>query len=264
VSKLTARGLLHPKYPGVHLIGHTAVSRTGELLAAVLAGGDGALLTNQAAVELRGFQRRQARVIDVLVPRRHDPLPGIRFRQTRSIHWRDVSDVDGVPVVSVPRLCVDLSDVMHPLELTNVLHEAAFWGRLSVPGVQDAMGRANGRHNLDVLERAIAYHLDGSAGFKSGNERHCFRLIEEAGLPEPLVNVRFGGLEIDLRGPEQMLAVEVDGTGHGRPRTLREDAAVELALAAAGYTLLRVTEEELRQDGEGVVRRISQALGRAG
>jgi hypothetical protein len=261
VSKLTARGVLHAKYPGVHLIGHTALSRAGEMLAAVFAGGDGALLTNHAAVELRGFRRRRAPVLDVLVPRYRRPIAGIRFHQTRAIHWRDVSDVDGVPVVSVPRLCVDLSDVMHPLELTNVLHEAAFWGRLSVPGVRDAMGRANGRHNLGVLERALGYHEGGSAGFKSGNEAHCFRLLEEAGLPEPLVNVDFCGLEVDFRWPERMVAVEVDGGGHGRPRTRREDAAVDLALAAAGYTVLRFTEAELRQDGAEVVRRVSRGLG---
>ena len=187
-----------------------------------------------AALELRGFGAVARAVIDVLVPRCARPIPGIRFHQTRSIHWRDVSDVDGVPVMSIPRLCVDLSDVMHALDLTNVMHEAAFWGRLSVPAVRDAMARANGRHNLDVLERAIAYHLGGSAGFKSGNEAHCFRLIEEAGLPEPLVNVDFKGLEIDLRWPEQMLAVEVDGAGHGRVRTQREDAAVDIALRGRG------------------------------
>jgi hypothetical protein len=157
-------------------------------------------------------------------------------------------------------MCVDLSDVMHPLELTNVLHEAAFWGRLSVPGVRDAMGRANGRHNLDVLDRALAYHLGGSAGFKSGNEQHLFRLIEAAGLPEPLVNMDFEGLELDFRWPEQRLVVEIDGGGHGRVRTRREDAAVDLALAAAGYTVLRFNEDELQCRGEEVVRRISLAL----
>jgi hypothetical protein len=109
VSKWTARGLLHPKYPGVHAIGHTALSREGELLAAVFAGGDGALLSHFACAELRRLRRRPARVIDVLVPRRHRPIAGIRFHVARSIHWRDVSEVDGVPATSVPRLCVDLS-----------------------------------------------------------------------------------------------------------------------------------------------------------
>jgi hypothetical protein len=91
VSKLTARSWLHPKYPGVHLIGHAALSREGEFLAAVFAGGDGALLTNHAAVELRMFRRPGARIIDVLVTRRRRPIAGIRFHQTRSIHpWPDL------------------------------------------------------------------------------------------------------------------------------------------------------------------------------
>ena len=118
------------------------------------------------------------------------------------------------------------------------------------------MARANGRHNLDVVERAIAYHVGGSAGFKSGNEKRRLRLIEQAGLPEPLVNVEFEGLEIDLRWPEQMLAVEIDGGPHGRPRSRREDAAVDIALRAAGYKVLRFSEEEVRRGD--VVRRISR------
>ena len=77
--------------------------------------------------------------------------------------------------------------------------------------------------------------------------------MERAGLPEPLVNVDFGGLEIDFRWPEHMLAVEIDGGGHGRARTRREDAAVDLALRAAGYTVLRFDDGDLRHRGPEVI-----------
>ena len=52
------------------------------------------------------------------------------------------------------------------------------------PAVRDAMARANGRHNLRVLERAIDLYNHGSAGTKSSHEDAFLKL--ETGLPEPL------------------------------------------------------------------------------
>ena len=149
-------------------------------------------------------------------------------------------------MTTVPRLLVDLSDTQHPLELANVIHEADFRGLFDLRAARAAIARANGRHHLTVLEQAIAYHLNGSVGFKSGNEKHYFRLLAEADLPEPLVNVEFHGLEVDCRWPDRRCAVEIDGPPHQRARTRREDAAVDLALAAAGYRVMRFTEDDLR------------------
>jgi hypothetical protein len=105
---------------------------------------------------------------------------------------------------------------------------------------------------------AIDYHLTGSAGFKSGNEARFLALLAAAGLREPLVNVEFDGLEIDFRWPDARLVVEVDGAGHQRPRTGREDAAVDFALRDAGCTVLRFTDAELRLRPEDVIQRVAR------
>lgn len=47
---------------------------------------------------------------------------------------------------------MDLSDVHTPHEVAANIHEAVFLGRFVEPAVHDAMQRANGRHNLHVLE----------------------------------------------------------------------------------------------------------------
>ncbi len=256
VRKRVLRGILHPRYPGVYTLGSTALSREGEFLAAVYAGGDGSTLGHFACGELLRVQRRRATVIDVIVPRRHRPLAGIRFHVTSGLHPRDVTIFKGIPVTTVPRLLVDLSDTQHPLELANVIHEADF----DLCAARETIGRSNGRHHLHVVEQAIEYHRNGSAGFKSRDEARYFQLVQRAGLPEPLVNVDLHGLEIDCRWPEHRLAVEIDGHGHGRARTKREDAAVDLALKAAGYTVLRLTERDLDLRPEWVVQTTRRAL----
>src|SRR4051795_1460219 len=47
-----ARGLLHPLHRGVFAVGHRRVSRNGWWMAAVLAGGDGAVLSHRSAAAL--------------------------------------------------------------------------------------------------------------------------------------------------------------------------------------------------------------------
>jgi very-short-patch-repair endonuclease len=61
-------------------------------------------------------------------------------------------------------------------------------------------------------------------------------------LPEPLVNTKLNGEEPDFHWPAHKVVVEVDGPGHERPRTQREDARKEAAWRAAGYEVLRVTD----------------------
>jgi hypothetical protein len=146
-------------------------------------------------------------------------------------------------------MCVDLTDVLNAYDLANVIHEAAFKGRFSELATRDAMARANGRHDLAVLERALELHAAGSAGLKSRNEAAFLSMLKN--LPEPLVNTRVHGVEPDFHWPEYKLAVEIDGPQHGRPRTKQEDAWKDAVLRAAGYTVLRVADDEL---GQGVTR----------
>ena len=82
-----------------------------------------------------------------------------------------------------------------------------------------------------------------STGAGSTNERPAGRC--SAGLkdlPEPLVNVKLNGEEADFHWPAHKLVVEIDGPGHERAKTRRDDARKEAKWRAAGYEVLRVTD----------------------
>ena len=64
-------------------------------------------------------------------------------------------------------------------------------------------------------------------------------------FPKPLVNTHVLGIEVDCVWPDLKLVAEIDGPGHARPRTQREDRAVDAALQAAGYTVLRGAPREV-------------------
>jgi hypothetical protein len=261
ITKRVNRDVLHRRYRGVYALGHASLSREGEWLAAVLAAGDGAALSHGSAAELHAISRfRNPRT--AVVTRRKRRIEGVRVYTTRHLHARDLTTYERIPVTSVPRTLVDLSDVLTPHQLANVIHEAAFKGRFSELATRDAMARANGRHKLRVLERALALHRDGSAGTRSGGEDAFLAL--PATIPEPRVNTELCGFEVDFHWPGLKLAVEIDGPGHGRPRTRREDVAKAAALAAAGYALLRFTDEDVHQRPRRVLAAIEQTPAASG
>jgi hypothetical protein len=215
------------------------------MLAAVYWAGEGAALSHLTAGELREVSRFRAPLIDVVAPKRRRAEDGIRLHRTRGLHWRDVTEHKGIPVTSIPRTLVDLTDVLTAHQLANVIHEAEFRGLFGIAPTRDAMARANGRHNLNVLEKALALNAAGSAGTRSGPEDTLLYLLQLAGIPEPLVNTKLHGVEPDFHWPHARLAVEVDGPHHTRPRTRREDADKERTLSAAGYDVIRVRIDQL-------------------
>ena len=232
----------------MYAVGQPRLSQQGEWMAAIVACGAGAWLASlTAAVHMKLWRRRVTRHPRTGAARTRS-LPGVRVHTYRSLDRRDVTVRDGIPVTTVPRTLVDLSDVLTAHQLANVIHEAAFRKLFDERAVRAAIHRANGRHNLHVLEKALELHAAGSAGTKSDLEDRFLALASKSGLPEPLVNTKVQDIEVDFHWPHEDLIVEVDGPGHSRPRTEREDEHRDASLRAAGHTVVRVAEHEI--DGE--------------
>jgi hypothetical protein len=221
-------------------------------MAAILACGPASCLAClTAAVHLK-LWRRRVTGIEVLVPTRHRGPSGVRVHRCRRLDPRDVTSREGIPVTTVPRTLVDLSDVLTPHQLANVIHEAAFRKLFDERAVRAAMQRANGRHNLDVLTKALDLNKAGSTGTRSELEDGFLLLTSKSGLPEPLVNTQVQDIEVDFHWPNLNLIAEIDGPGHTRPRTKREDQDRDARLRAAGHTVLRVPDHEIDQSSETV------------
>jgi Protein of unknown function (DUF559) len=233
---------LHRVGRGVYAVGHASLSREARWMAAVLEAGEGAALSHLAAAKLWEIWRRRTTRIDV-----------VSLRQSRLsyVHWsrrlglRDVTTRNGIPVTTVARTLVDLTDTLTAEQLANVIHEAAFRKRFSEAATRAAMERANGRRNLPLLSAALKAHAAGSAGTKSDLEDQFLARVRIAGGEEPLVNVHVEGVEVDFHWPDRRLCVEVDGGGHARPRTRREDAERDARLRETGYEVLRLAPEDV-------------------
>jgi putative AbiEi antitoxin of type IV toxin-antitoxin system/uncharacterized protein DUF559 len=260
VGKLVRRGVLHRVHRGVYAYGHPALSQEGRWLAAVFAGGVGAVLRRlSAAALLIDLRRFPLGLPEVLTPRRHRPVPGVSVSTCRRLDRRDVTRCRGIPVTTVARLLVDLTDVLTPHQLAFVIHEAAYRKRLDLAATRRAMERANGRRHLHVLTRAIELYLSGSAGTRSPHEDAFLELLDGT-IAEPLVNTQLAGFEVDFLWPESMLVVEIDGGGHERPPARRKDALEDRVLRGAGYTVLRFTDTDLARRPIDVLAEVTAAL----
>jgi hypothetical protein len=264
VSRWVSSGRLHRVYQGVYALGHRGLSREGRWLAGVFAAGDGAALSHLCAAALWDVREIRTDFVTVIAPKRRSPKGPLRVHECRNLDPLDVTTRRGIPVTTVARTLVDLTDVLTPHQLANVIHEADFVSRFSLTATREAMARANGRHHLDVLEQALALNAVGSAGTKSGNEDAFLRLPPLAGVPTPLANTKVLGLEVDFLWPDHRLTVEVDGPGHRRTRTKREDAERDRVLKAAGYTVLRFTDEDVARRPRPVVATLAAAYRRLG
>ena len=72
------------------------------------------------------------------------------------------------------------------------------------------------------------------------------RLIQQAGLPRPMVNHPLGPYLVDFLWPDHHLVVETDGYAtHGHRDAFERDRLRDATLQAAGYTVIRFTWRQI-------------------
>jgi hypothetical protein len=236
VSNRVKDGRLHPLYRGVYAVGHRRLSREAQWMAAVLAAGEGAVLSHLAAAVHWRIWRRKVNGIDVVVPGNRRDRKGFRVHRCRNLDPRDTTTHQGIPITTPARTLVDLADTLTSHQLANVIHEAAFRNRFDETRTREAMTRAPGRHTA-TLHAALQAHAQGSAGTRSELED---RFLEQWTGAPPRVNTKVHGIEVDLYWPDEDLVVEIDGHGHERPRTKAQDEQRDGALQEHGIRIVRI------------------------
>jgi hypothetical protein len=104
IEHRVARGRLHLVAHGVYAVGWPRLSSKRRWMAAVLACGDGALLSHRSAAAFWKIGTEQKGVIDVSVTRRCElRRPGLRVRGRPALAAEDVVCPDGIPVTTPVR-----------------------------------------------------------------------------------------------------------------------------------------------------------------
>lgn len=245
------------------------------MFAAVLACGDGAVLSHGSAAELIGLWDRRPVVIDVIARRRAGrKIDGVRWHNVRRPGAREVERREGIPCTTPSRTLVDMAGRLGTASLRRMVEQAAVLRLLDVPEIDRvlARGRRRGAPRLRAILTAWRTEDERLPRFRSLLEARFVPVLVEGGLPRPQCNVvpQVDGepvemddkaLEVDLLWEEQRLVVETDGEGtHGTPKAFQNDRRRDQVLMAAGYRVARVTWDQLEDEPVAVVARVRRML----
>jgi very-short-patch-repair endonuclease len=200
-------GALLREHRGIYRVGHRAPSTDARYLAAVLAGGEGALLRGRAAAYLWQVVRGRAPAPE-LITRTERRIEGVTTRRCRLLDARDATSVRGIPVTTVPRTLVDIAATLPIDALARACHEAGVRYRTTPAAVEAVLARRPTSPGAKRLRQVI--HGDVHVTL-SKLEARFLELLRQEGLPLPVTNRPAGGRRVDCRWPEHRLTVELDG-----------------------------------------------------
>ncbi len=235
--RLSAGSLIRV-YPGVYRVGHRAPSIEARYLAAVLACGDGALLSGRAAGHLFRLLKGPASSPEVTAPTERR-VSGVRTRRSRRMDPREATTFHAIPVTTVPCVLVDVAADLTEDQLARACHEAGVLHG-TTPGQVDAvLARRPNTRGAKTL-RAI---LRGEVRVTlSTLERAFLARLRGAGLPLPQTNRPAGGRRVDCRWPERRLTVELDSYRfHHSRHAWEQDRRREREARARGDEFRRYT-----------------------
>jgi very-short-patch-repair endonuclease len=247
---------------GVYAFGHQELTRQGQLIAAVFACGRGAGLSHLTAAVEWEMLMREADALDITVPARSGRRrqPGIRLHCVRRLDPDDVTLNNGIPITTPARTLIDLSAVVSDRLVERALEQAQI-RRLLPPGaLEAALERSHGRKTR-VLRALVATERRVSTVTRSELEERFLALVRHAGLPDPEVNVRIGGYEVDFLWRVERRVIEVDGHAyHSTRQATTRDRRKDDDLEAAGFRVTRFTADQILHNPGDTLARTARAL----
>jgi very-short-patch-repair endonuclease len=243
---------------GVFLLGAAAPTPVARARAAVMACGEGAVLSHRSAAEMFGLLAASDREADVTVVGRNPGFhPGIRLHRPRSLARYEVTSVRGIPVTTVARTICDLAATESPREVERAWQEALYRRIVTPNAVARVVQREPRRKGAPVI-RAL---IEDPRMTRSERERALLKLIDAAQLPRPLTNVRLHGYLVDAYWPEHGLVLEFDGwQAHGHRQAFEGDRKRDQVMLANRLRTMRVTDRQLKREPVAVAATIAQAL----
>lgn len=232
-------------------------------MAAVLACGEGAVLSHSSAAALWRIGSEQRGLAEVSLPsssrRRH---PGLRIHRRPSLNPdRDLTREYGIPVTTPIQTLIDMALQLDRPGIERMINEADKYNVAHPPGLRRALearvGEPGAAKLRSILDRRT-FRLT-----KEELERRFLPLARKAGLPVPLTGQWVNEFEVDFFWPDLGLVVETDGLRYHRtPAEQARDRLRDQAHTAAGLIPLRFTHEQVRYEPEHVLAVLAQTASR--
>ena len=241
IDRRLERGRLRPVHRGVYTVRQTALGNEGRWMAAVLLGGDGAVLSHRSAAAHWGI-RRWAGVAETTLPHRRRQCKAVRFHYGQ-IAADEITTRHRIPTTGVSRTVFDLAAVEPPSRVEAAMAEADAHRLTDAVSIDTLLERYPRRKGAQVLRAILKL---GAARTRSELEIAFLELLDLHGLPRPETNVWLGEFEVDCLWRDQRVIVELDSREfHDTAAAFEADRERDRKLAAAGWRVIRITWRHL-------------------
>jgi very-short-patch-repair endonuclease len=208
-------------------------------MAAVLACGDGAVLSHHSATALWELLKPIDGPIHVSVTTTNGRAAqrGIHLHRCHSLSSPRLLTIHRhrIPVTTIQRTIDDLEGTITPHLFRRAKRQAELKG----------------------------VHLEGTEGHRARSdlEEDFFALVCRHHLPPPETNVKLGRHEVDFLWRPQRVVVETDSFLYHRGSiSFENDHARDLDLRHLGYTVLHFTDKQIEDEPDRVVADVAAAL----
>lgn len=268
IPERAMRALYEPVYPGVYVPWGVELTARQRAEAAWLWSRRRGVVAGGSAAALLGAKWVSGALdAELVYGSRMPPQKLIVHRDT--LKPGEVTNVDGMAVTSPARTAFDIgrrtSSRLRALQRLDALANATGVG---VAEVETVIVAHRGARNLNRLRRVLPL-VD--RGAESPQETRTRLVLIDAGLPRPetqiVVRGEYGEFvgRIDMGYRDLKVGIEYDGQQHWTdPQQRQHDIDRQVALADAGWVIIRVSAELLRYREATLIGRVRDAMCAAG
>jgi len=247
--------------PGVYRLGSNNPSLDELEIAAMLAAGDGAVLSHLSAARRLGLDVPRESSVQITIPasRRIPRLRGVQVCSSRDLIETQTTKRGPFRLTHLARTMVDLASVLDTAWLRAALDSALRQRNTNLAWIHRALDNlGRGRRGTAFLRTLLTEHQREDEIPDSVLESMGIELAQATGhKPELHWKVIEGSrliAEVDFAWPEARLCIELDGwTQHGTRAAFVRDRARDRALLRLGWMVLRFTWQDVISDRESVI-----------
>jgi hypothetical protein len=219
-------------------------------MAAALACGPGAVLSHRSAAAHWGIREHRGGPIDVTSPSKTKSRNSI-LRHCATLSPDEVTVERGIPITTPPRTIFDMAAGGAPEHVVESALRQAEFRRLYDPlSLHDFLDRYPGHRGVRSIRSALARLSEAPGPTASRLEDRFLPFLDRHDLPRPRLNawLEAGGqrFKVDCLWPLCRQIVELDSwEGHATRTAFRDDRARDRTLRVAGYSVTRLTWNQL-------------------
>jgi very-short-patch-repair endonuclease len=228
-------------------------------MAAVLAAGEGAVLSHESAAALWGIRKGGTDPIHVSIPsNRRIRLSGIQPHRRNPMP--PATSKQNIPLSQPLFTLVDLAATLEPDPLEAAINEADKLNLVDPETLEQALDEMPKFPGVGKLRKILTRYTRTDSNL----ERRFLALLRKHRLPIPATQEHLGRGRIDFHWPELNLVVETDGLAYHRtPMQQLEDRRRDQAHAAAGRTQLRFANLQIRESTQEVAEVLAAVMRRS-